>query len=63
MVNWLKTTYPSAKLQFLLDNEPDLWSASHAEVHPSALTYAEIKTRTVDYATAIKAVAPTTSTP
>ena len=38
-----------------LDNEPDLWSSTHAEVHPSAVTYAELANRNIDYATAIKA--------
>ena len=34
MVNWLTTTETSATLWFQLDNEPDLWSSTHAEVHP-----------------------------
>ena len=59
MVNWLKVTYPNAKIHYLLDNEPDLWSSTHAEIHPSPVTYDELKTRNVAYAAAIKAVAPT----
>ena len=43
----------------LLDNEPDLWSYTHAEVHPSPVTYAELVKRNIDYATAIKSVWPT----
>src|SRR5262249_23917293 len=31
---------------------------THAEVHPKAVTYAELKMRSIQYATAIKAVAP-----
>ncbi len=59
MVNWLKATYPNAKIHYLLDNEPDLWSSTHAEIHPTPVTYDELKTRNVAYATAIKAVVPT----
>jgi hypothetical protein len=57
-VNWLKVTRPNANLIFSLDNEPDLWSSTHAEVHPAAVTYAELVQRNVTYATAIKRVAP-----
>ncbi len=57
-INWLKTNEAGANLIFSLDNEPDLWSSTHAEVHPNALTYAEIVQRNVDYAKAIKAVMP-----
>jgi hypothetical protein len=58
-VNWLKNTEPNANIIFSLDNEPDLWSATHAEVHPNALTYAEIVQRNTDYAKAIKSAWPT----
>lgn len=58
-VNWLKTTEPTANIVFELDNEPDLWSSTHAEVHPNPVTYAEIVQRNTDYAKAIKAVWPT----
>ena len=34
-VNWLKSRTPSANMMFSLDNEPDLWSSTHAEVHPA----------------------------
>jgi hypothetical protein len=59
MVSWLTTTgAPNATIRFQLDNEPDLWSATHAEVHPMGVTYAELAQRDVQYATAIKAVVP-----
>jgi hypothetical protein len=59
MVSWLtKTGDPNATLLFQLDNEPDLWSSTHAEVHPVAVTYAELAQRDVTYATAIKNVVP-----
>jgi hypothetical protein len=58
LVSWLGKHEPTAHLVFLLDNEPDLWSSTHAEVHPVAVTYAELKQRSIEYATAIKAVMP-----
>jgi hypothetical protein len=64
-VNWVKTKYPygftdpNRPIFFMLDNEADLWSETHAEVHPEKLTYAEIMQRSVDFSTAIKKVAPT----
>lgn len=38
-----------------LDNEPTLWNIAHRDVHPNALTYDELKTRTETYAPAVKA--------
>jgi hypothetical protein len=58
-VNWLKSTQGDANILFSLDNEPDLWSSTHAEVHPSPVGYAELVTRNTNYAKAIKAVWPT----
>jgi hypothetical protein len=53
-VNWLEATQGGANVLFSLDNEPDLWSATHPEVHPGAVTYAELAQRNTDYAAAIK---------
>jgi hypothetical protein len=58
-VNWLRTNANGANIVFSLDNEPDLWSHTHAEVHPNPVTYAEIVQRNIDYAKAIKDVWPT----
>jgi len=58
-VNWLKQAVPGANVLIQLDNEPDLWSSTHAEVHPSAVTYAELLLRDAAYAQAIKKVWPT----
>ncbi len=41
-----------------LDNEPSLWSATHAYMHPEKVTCEEIVTKSVAYASAIKAVDP-----
>ncbi len=57
-VHWLKTTQPEGGIVFSLDNEPDLWSATHAAVHPSPVTYAELVSRNTNYATAIKRAWP-----
>ena len=58
MVDWLTQAEPHATLRYLLDNEPDLWSSTHAEVHPTPVTYAEIAQRSLEYAKAVKAVVP-----
>ena len=76
-VNWLKTTYPTTVTNpntpvfFDLDNEVDLWSSTHLEVHgnpavhpngaptPVPITYAELISKSIAYSTAIKNVMPT----
>ena len=61
-VNWIKTNFaysltdPNRPISFDLDNEPDLWSSTHQEVHPNAVTYQELINDSIAYATAIKAV-------
>lgn len=63
-VNWVKVKFPYAwtdpkrPIWFSLDNEPDLWAETHLEVHPDPASYAEMVTKTTDYAKAIKDVAP-----
>ena len=67
-VAWLKKTFPDAHragamsraVYYSLDNEPDLWDHTHARLRTAKLTYQELLQRTVDYASAIKAVAPGT---
>src|SRR5262249_41199390 len=41
-----------------LDNEPDLWSSTHPRIHPDPVTYQELIAKDLEYAEAIKAVAP-----
>jgi Glycoside hydrolase family 44 len=41
-----------------LDNEPDLWSSTHPRIHPDPIKYQELIDKTIEYAEAIKAVAP-----
>ncbi len=57
-VAYIKSHVPTANVLFALDNEPDLWSSTHAEIHPNAVTYSELLSRDVSYATMIKRVWP-----
>ena len=57
-VSYIKGAAGSAPVIFSLDNEPDLWSDTHAEVHPNPVTYSELISRNIEYATAIKRVWP-----
>ena len=59
LVNWVKTNYGALPVIFSLDNEPDLWSGTHAEVHPMPATYTELVTRNTAYAAAVKSAWPT----
>jgi len=45
-----------------LDNEPMLWNSTHRDVHPAGVTYDEIRTRTYQYAAAVKQADPTAQT-
>jgi Glycoside hydrolase family 44 len=64
-LNWVQTKFPNGftsgskqPIFVSLDNEPDLWSATHPEVHPTPATYAEMVQRSTDYSKAIKSVSP-----
>lgn len=63
-VHWLESQFPTAqtdptrRIFYMLDNEPDLWSSTHSEIHPQPVTYAELVQKSIAFATAIKAVAP-----
>jgi hypothetical protein len=63
-VHWLESQFPNAqtdpkrRIFYMLDNEPDLWSSTHSEIHPSAVTYAELVQKSTDFATGIKKAAP-----
>ncbi len=58
-VAWARAQDAGVPIIFSLDNEPDLWSDTHAEIHPQAVTYAELLQRTTDYAKAVKRAWPT----
>jgi hypothetical protein len=63
-VAFLEKAFPKAheaggpQLFYALDNEPDLWNSTHARIHPKAITYEELCKNNLEYAGAIKAVAP-----
>ena len=61
-VSWMEgkfpRTDPSKQIFYMLDNEPDLWSSTHPRIHPNAVTYAELWSKTVSFASAIKKRAP-----
>jgi hypothetical protein len=57
-VAWAKTHAAGVPVLFSLDNEPDLWSDTHPEVHPTPVTYVDLTTRSIAYAKAIKAAWP-----
>jgi hypothetical protein len=44
--------------EWILDNEPGLWSTTHRDVHPNPLTYDELLERTIAYGTAIRKADP-----
>ena len=58
---WLLATRWSgaaAPLHLMLDNEPDLWSSTHAEIQRTPLRYVDLLARSVDSAGALKDAAP-----
>jgi hypothetical protein len=61
-VNHLVATHGPANaggVQFYaLDNEPELWSESHRDVHPTPQSYDELRDKSFTYAAAIKAADP-----
>jgi hypothetical protein len=44
--------------QYILDNEPMLWSTTHRDVRPDPLGYDELLDRTIQYGTAIREADP-----
>ncbi len=63
-VGWLEYTFRESRMDasraifYALDNEPELWSTTHPRVHPKKTLFEEVVRRNIEYATAIKAVAP-----
>jgi len=47
---------------YQLDNEPDIWFATHRDVHPAGATYSEMLSKTEKVAAAIKATDPAAQT-
>jgi hypothetical protein len=54
LVAFLKAQRPQATLLFSMDNEPELWSHTHAEIFPRPVTYADLWRRNHAFAKAAK---------
>jgi hypothetical protein len=59
-VAWLEKKFPAPHppLFYCMDNEPELWSSTHARIHPEKVRFEEIVRLNTDYASAVKRVAP-----
>lgn len=61
MVWWLEKIKSNATpVWYMLDNEPDLWSGTHARIWPKNPTYAQIIANNIEFGSAIKDVAKKT---
>ena len=43
---------------YILDNEPGLWHSTHRDVHPDGATMEEVRSKMIEYGTAVKAADP-----
>ncbi len=60
-VNWVeKIKSPKTPVWYSLDNEPDCWEGTHKRIWPKNPTYAQMTAINIDFAKAIKDVAPNT---
>jgi hypothetical protein len=60
-VAWLEKKFSGAAhppIFYCLDNEPEIWSTTHARIHPENVRYDEIVRLNAEYAAAVKRVAP-----
>lgn len=61
VLEWLEHLGAPGKLpvRFVaMDNEPDLWGYTHYDVHPAYATYAEMRDTYLEYAAAVRKLAP-----
>jgi hypothetical protein len=58
MEAWQAQEHKGSIAQYILDNEPALWNSTHRDVHPDALTYDELLSKTVAYGSAVRRAAP-----
>jgi hypothetical protein len=49
---------PGGVRYYAMDNEPDLWSSTHTDVHPVRMGYADMLANFEEYATMVKEQAP-----
>jgi hypothetical protein len=62
-VHFLQNAFPAEnrgdhELMYCLDNEPALWSSTHSPIQPEPITYDDLVAKNIEYARAIKSVAP-----
>jgi hypothetical protein len=63
-VAWLEKRFPKAHddprrtIFYALDNEPELWASTHERIHPGKVRFDEVARLNVEYAEAVKRVAP-----
>jgi Glycoside hydrolase family 44 len=58
-VNWVESTkQPGQPVFYDLDNEPGIWNETHPRLHPADPTFAELRDKTIETASAIKDVNP-----
>jgi len=63
-VAWLEKRFPKAHedprrtIFYALDNEPELWTTTHARIHPDKVLFEEVARLNAEYADAVKRVAP-----
>ncbi|HEY8925085.1 MAG TPA: glycoside hydrolase family 44 protein, partial [Polyangia bacterium] len=49
-LGWVQSAHAKSKVLIALDNEPDLWDATHKEIWPNGVTYDDFIKRDVAYA-------------
>ena len=55
----LDTARPQKSVaMYILDNEPNLWSRTHRDIHPNPMSYDELLDRTLRYGAAIRQADP-----
>ncbi len=57
-LNWVRETYPNGRWLVTLDNEPDIWADTHAEIWPERPGYDEVVERNIASATMVRAALP-----
>jgi hypothetical protein len=56
--SWFGTASNGGVHYYTLDNEPSKWYVTHRDVHPTGASMEEVRDKTADFATKIKAVEP-----
>jgi Glycoside hydrolase family 44 len=57
-VHHLTARFGGGQRYYAMDNEPDLWSTAHTDVHPTRMGYDDMLANFEEYATAVRAQAP-----